>query len=229
MRPLRHAAPAACALTLFAVAPAHADQRVVAAPVNRYVTPRVTIAPGELLTFASQDPLAPHNVVARNVDIDGEPLFASGTIRNGEEAPVAGAEDLAAGSYPFYCTIHPAQMNGTLTVSGQPISTDATPPVLRARVASSSLRTVARRGTLLVRLTTDEAVSATVTARAFGTTLARRSVLLDPGAHTVAMKLKPAALQAVRSRSRMSIGLTLSAQDGEGNPGAAAAKRTLRR
>lgn len=230
MRALRATAPAACALALLVAAPALADQQIVAAPVDRYVTTAVTIAPGEALTFASRDPLASHNVVARDSDLDGAPLFGSATIRNGEQVPVNGVEDLPPGSYAFYCTIHPRAMNGTLTVSdsspGPPVPA---PPVLQARIDSSSLRALERRRALRVTLTADRGVRGTVTARARGTTLARRSVALRPGATTVSLRLTRAGLRALRKRPRVGIRLTLSARDAAGNAGAAAAQRTLRR
>jgi plastocyanin len=231
VRPLRAAAPAALALALLAVAPAQADQRIVAAPVDRYVTTAVTLAPGEALTFASQDPLAPHNVFARDTGPDGEPRFSSDTIRNGEEAPVNGVEDLDPGTYAFYCTIHPRQMNGTLTISGTPVAEaeDTTPPTLQARIDSSGLRTVERRKALRATLTADEAVGGSVTIRAFGATLARRTVSLRRGTTTVTLKLAAKALRRIRKRSRVDLTLAFSASDDAGNAATAAAKRTVRR
>ena len=229
MRSLRAAAAAALALTLLAVAPAQADQQIVAAPITRYVNPAVTIEPGEALTFANKDPLLPHNVTARDSAPEGSPLFSSATISGGAEAPVVGADALEPGTYAFYCTIHPAQMRGTLTVSGAAAEPDTTPPALQARIDSSSLRTLQRRKALLATLTSDEAVTGTVTVRASGTTLARRTVSLGPGATAVTLKLTTKGLRAVRRRSRASLTLTLSAEDEFGNPATASAKRTLRR
>src|SRR4051794_41760902 len=105
--------PAACALGLLVAAPALADQQIVAAPIDRYVTTAVTIAPGEALTFASRDPLAEHDVVARDTDLDGAPLFGSATIRNGQKTPVTGVGGPVPGSYPLHLPIHPQGMHGT--------------------------------------------------------------------------------------------------------------------
>jgi plastocyanin len=229
VRPLHAAAVAALALVLLAVAPAQADQRIVAAAVIRYVTRTVTIAPGEPLTFLNQDPLLPHNVTARDNAPDGTPLFGSVTISGGKETPVVGAEALDPGTYAFYCTVHRAQMNGTLTVSGTAAEPDTTPPVLEARIDTAGLRGIERRKALLVTLTTDEAVTATATVRGSATTLARHAVTLGPGATAVALKLTAKGLRALRRRSRASLTLTISAQDGFGNAGTVSAKRTLRR
>jgi plastocyanin len=229
MRPLRLAAPAAVVLVLLAGPPAQADQQIVAAPVDRFVVSDITIAPGETLTFASRDSLAPHNVTARDNGADGRPLFASATIGGGDTAPVTGADKLAPGSYAFFCTIHPTQMNGTLNVSGQPVAADTTAPVLGARIDSGGLRTLEQTRTLLTTLTASESVTATVKVRAFDVTLASRTVSLAPGATAVVLKLTAAGLRGIRKRSRVNLKITVSGRDGAGNAGTGSAKRTLRR
>ncbi len=229
MRPLRNAAPAAIAFALLGVVPAQADQQITAAPVDRYVNPAVTIAPGERLTFASQDPIAPHNVTARDNGADGTPLFASATIGGGDAAPVIGTDTLGVGDYAYFCTIHPTQMKGMLTVSGEPVAADTTAPAVSARVDSSSLRTLDQRESLLLTITSSETVTATITARAFDTTLGRHSVSLAPGATAVALKLTAKGLRGIRKRSRVTIKITISAEDGAGNTGRGSGKRALKR
>jgi plastocyanin len=91
-----------------------ADQKTVTARNFAYEPTPTTVDSGESLFFANADG-APHNVVARQNGTDGKPAFASDTIGQNETTPVRGVEQLLAGSYPFYCTIHP-QMAGTLTV-----------------------------------------------------------------------------------------------------------------
>lgn len=229
MRLLRAAPAAALVIAVLAAAPAQADQQIVAAPVNRFVNPDVSIAPGERLTFANQDLLPPHNVTARDNDPAGAPLFASATIGGGDVAPVAGTNKLGPGTYGFYCTIHPVQMNGTLTVSGDPVAPDTARPTLAARVDSGSLRALERRKALLATLSSDEAVTGDVTVRAFGVTLARRTISVGTGATAVALKLTARGLRGVRKRSRVGLTLTFTAADGAGNTASASAQRTLRR
>ena len=229
MRSFRTAAPAALAFALLGVAPAQADQQIVAAPVDRFVNTAVTIAPGERLTFASQDPFIRHNVTARDNGGDGLPLFASATIGGGDVAPVVGTDKLGPGDYAFFCTIHPAQMNGTLTVAGDPVAPDTTPPALGARIDSSSLRALAQRKALLLTLTSSEAVTVTVTARAFDTTLGQRTVSLGPGATAVVLKLTAKGLRGIRKRSRVNVAVSLSGEDGAGNTAGGAGTRTLKR
>ena len=129
----------------------------------------------------------------------------------------------------FFCTVHPTLMNGTLTVAGEPVAADTTPPALTVRVDSASLRALEQRRALLLTLTSSEAVTATVTARAFNTTLGQRSVSLAPGATAVVLKLTAKGLRGIRKRSQVNVRITMRAEDGAGNAGAGAGKRTLKR
>ena len=98
-------------------APAAGDQaetRTVTARNFAYEPTPTTMAPGDSLLFSNED-AAPHDVRSRDTKPDGSPLFGSATISAGQTTPVEGVEQLAAGNYPFYCSIHP-QMAGTLAV-----------------------------------------------------------------------------------------------------------------
>src|ERR1044071_2898513 len=95
------------ALLVLLVAPAQADQEVVAAATKVYVNPDVTIQQGEALTFHNTEVGIPHDVTAAEQGADGRPLFASDTIRGDASAPVVGADALPPGSYAFFCSIHP--------------------------------------------------------------------------------------------------------------------------
>ncbi|HTN24228.1 MAG TPA: plastocyanin/azurin family copper-binding protein [Solirubrobacteraceae bacterium] len=229
MRSLRFAAPAALAFALLGVVPAQADQQITAAPVDRYVNTSVTIAPGERLTFTSQDPIMPHNVTARDNGADGRPLFSSATIGGGDTAPVVGTDKLEPGAYAFFCTVHPTLMNGTLTVAGDPVNADTTPPDVSARVDSTGLRALDQRKAILLTLSASEAVTVDVTVRAFDTTLAKRTVSLAAGATAVALKMTAKGLRGIRKRSRVNLKIVMSAEDGAGNTATSIGKQTLKR
>lgn len=95
---------------------AGAGSTVVAGPgafATTYATPEMVLAAGQPLYFVNND-LPQHNVVATDMS-GGAPLFQSRLVGIGEQATVDGAEKLKAGSYNFYCTIHPG-MRGTLLV-----------------------------------------------------------------------------------------------------------------
>jgi plastocyanin len=83
-----------------------------------YLTTELTMVEGMTLQFANGDQVV-HDVVARTRDASGQRLFASRMIGAGEVAPVTGTQDLPAGTYPFFCSIHTG-MVGTLEVVGLP-------------------------------------------------------------------------------------------------------------
>jgi plastocyanin len=65
------------------------------------------------IRFANNDAGIPHNVEIK--DASGAAVFV-GEIFNGVETRVYDVPALAAGDYPFLCTVHP-NMTGTLTAS----------------------------------------------------------------------------------------------------------------
>lgn len=108
----------------------------LAASLN-YLTPDVTIAPGETLTYSNFDLVANHDVTSRDlyrpkpkckiVKRKGkrrrkctrptpELLFQSELIGFGESSTVRGTERLKSGrTYEYFCSIHPS-MTGTVSV-----------------------------------------------------------------------------------------------------------------
>jgi plastocyanin len=73
-----------------------------------YLTPTVTIAQGETVSYTNADNVK-HNVAST----DG--LFRSELADLGETVPVAGTEKLKPGTYQFVCDPHPG-MKGQLVV-----------------------------------------------------------------------------------------------------------------
>lgn len=65
------------------------------------------------LSFDNQDAAIPHDVVIN--DAAGAPVFKTDTFP-GVETRTYPVGPLAAGSYPFLCSVHPTTMTGTLTV-----------------------------------------------------------------------------------------------------------------
>ena len=95
---------------------------------------------------------APHNVTALGKGPDGGPLFASETIPQGTSSVVDGTQYLAAGSYPFYCTLHGNSMSGDLIVDGGK-GTIVPRPKIGVAIPAQKLRAVRRTGKLKVRVT----------------------------------------------------------------------------
>jgi plastocyanin len=231
----------ACAV-LGAPAPALAEKVVEAQTVWRFDASEYMLDQGEVLTFKNADTASPgpHNVTATDKGPDGKPLFASETIGNGKQAPVGGAQQLAAGSYDFICTVHPF-MAATLVVSdrGAPSTApppaappaDTTAPKVRSSLARSSLRTALRRGHLVAVLASDERVTLrlALVARLHGRTVTLGRADAAGRSLHVAIRLSPAGRRALRGLKRATVTLLVEARDDAGNLTAKKASRTLRR
>jgi plastocyanin len=117
-----------------AVTAAIGDQQITAVFHDEYGTPTVTIDQGQSVSFQNGD-IDTHNVTASQTDANGNPLFSSTSIGSGKSAVVSGTQYLHAGTYTFFCTLHPF-MQGTLVVTSQ--GTPQTPPGQTAPTTSTS-------------------------------------------------------------------------------------------
>jgi glucose/arabinose dehydrogenase len=106
------------ALTLIP-APVSAADATVTTSGMAFVPDELTINRGDGLIHHNADAFD-HNVTSVDTGIDGTPLFSGDTIGPGQTTRVEGVEELAPGSYEFYCSIHSSTMRGTLTVEGAP-------------------------------------------------------------------------------------------------------------
>jgi plastocyanin len=137
---------ATTALMLLSAPAARADEEIVAATPSRYTNAQVTIDQGERLTFRNTD-IVMHDVVSDAAGSVNGHLFASDTVGNGSSSFVEGSQYLTTGSYTFFCSVHPEQMKGTLTVTsaGTPAPRpgsggEAPPPPLAATLAKRSAK-----------------------------------------------------------------------------------------
>jgi plastocyanin len=124
-----------------------------------------------------------HNVTGKGRGPDGRRLFRSRDIRSGT-SPVDGVQYLAAGTYPFECTLH-LGMEATLIVDSA--GTPKARPRVVAAVLRQTLERVRRTGRLRIRLRSSTgAQDVAVTARGAGALLARGSNIdLGKGASRV--------------------------------------------
>lgn len=108
-------------------------------------------AQGETSKFINPaDSEAFHNLTSTELGPDGEDLFASETIPVDSSSPVAGSQYLAAGTYPFVCTLHPG-MSGDLTVDST--GTPAARPGLKLKVLNQKLEQVRKSGRIKFKAT----------------------------------------------------------------------------
>jgi plastocyanin len=219
------------------VATAQSDERVVAIPQSTYATQNVAIDEGEPLTFLNLDVLS-HDVTARDEGANGRPLFSTPLIGTGQEVPVEGADSVAPGEYPFFCTIHP-NMEGTLTVGGGDGGGGGGgdgangAPEVELEVLDSKVSQVRKAGVLRVEMTVDRAasmsVSASVKAGGEKSKLGKDSHdLPEGGSHVMEVKLSKRGKSALRGANKAKVTVTGRAKDSAGNTGKGKASKTLR-
>lgn len=223
-----HVRPLGLAAVLIALSASPAlaaDTQVRAVPLNRYETPEVTMNAGDRLVFANADVLSPHNLTAVSEDPAGTPLFATPTLSNGQTAVAAGSDELPAGSYGFFCTIHPTMMRGRVEVTGVP---DTRPPTATAALDGRRLTRVEKTGRLPVTIQTDESGGVTARARSKGHTVAKGASGLKPGTTRLSLKLTQAGRRLLRRTGRLSVTITFRVTDLAGNAATVTATRVLR-
>ena len=124
-----------------------ASEAITAVAGPAYGKSSFTIDRGTTATFDNQDGTATtHDVTA--FDTGGAknlPLFRSAEIGLGQ-TPVNGTASLGAGTYRFFCTVHPTQMTGQLVV------TPSASPTVAVKVLSRKIGPVAKSGKLKVKV-----------------------------------------------------------------------------
>ena len=101
--------------------PAGETARIVAGPgaaTAGYLLRTAVVPTGGTASLTNLDSTVMHNVVAKDKGPDNKPLFRSAFASGTQTVPIAGVENLAAGSYAFVCSIHESTMTGTLQVVG---------------------------------------------------------------------------------------------------------------
>ena len=148
-----------------------------------------------------------HNVTAYANGPDGKTLFRSGTISSGT-TPVNGTQYLSAGSYPFFCTIHPDTMQATLNVAG----TGLPRPTVDVAVSSRKLSKVLKKGKLAVKVRTTGAPEVALAAVLGKRTIATGTV--RAGGTTAALKLTKSGRQALAGKDKATVKVTGSIEFG---------------
>jgi plastocyanin len=164
-----------------------------------------TIDQGTVATFDNLDAgvTQQHDVTAVKNGRNGQPLFRSATISAGQ-VPVTGTDRLAAGTYHFFCSVHPTEMSGDLVVIGVPSG-------VTVKVLSRDLGGVVSSSKLKVKLTATVARSGiSLTASKGKKTLGtKRGVNLAAGAsQTVALRLSRAGRNTLKSSGSAKVKVT---------------------
>lgn len=129
------------------------EKVIIGERTERWEVPQRQMDEGATFLYDNMDPGVPHNVTSKATGPDGSPLFQSRTFKGRtQDRPVTGTEYLPAGTYGFYCTIHPFTTgNGELTVrrfGAGPVPR----PGARVVIVSRRLADVVRTGRLTVEV-----------------------------------------------------------------------------
>ncbi len=146
-----------------------------------------------------------HNVTAHQKGPDGGALFRTPTIPGGTTG-VQGTQYLSAGTYKFFCTIHPVTMQATLVVD--PNGTPQARPSATAKVRTKTISKAVKKGLLLAVTASTQVNGATVTAKLGKATIGKTTATLAAGAQTVKVKLSKSGKSKLSKKSSAKVSVT---------------------
>lgn len=207
---------------LLMAVPAAADQTIEAAATIRYVNPNITIAQGEKVTFVNNDSVQ-HDVSSTGDTADHKPLFESALIGRGGSSPVEGTQYLKTGKYDFYCSVHPQQMTGTITVTsaGTPQHRPGDPYPATLKASSGKLSALKKAGGALkvtVHGTPGATATVSASAKVSGKTVklgSRSGKLGSGGSKGISIKLSSAARKAIAKVSKLVVTFKVKTSDSQ--------------
>jgi plastocyanin len=186
---------------------------------NAYNAPTYTMNQGERPTFTDGG-ANQHNVTARTNGPDNRALFSTPTLNGGQQAAVDGTQYLTAGTYTFFCTIHPTEMQATLVITGN--GTPQARPSATLTLRTKTISKAVKKG-LLVAVNASTAVSgATLTAKLGKATIGKTTTSLAAGAQNNKLKLSKAGKSKLQGKGTAKI--TVTADIPFGSPATAKAK-----
>lgn len=191
----------------------------IGATDNTYSAPQFQMDQGDRPAFTDNGALQ-HNVTARQNGPDGKALFTTPTLNGGQSAAVDGTQYLSAGSYTFFCTIHPTEMQATLVVTGNgtPQARPSASLTLRTKTISKAIK----KGLLVSVNASTQINGATLTAKLGKATIGKTTASLASGAQTTKVKLSKAGKSKLRKKGSAKV--TVTAEIPFGAPATAKAK-----
>lgn len=171
-----------------------------------YNAPSYTMSQGERPTFANGG-ANQHNVTAQQNGPDKRVLFSTPTLNGGGSAAVDGTQYLTAGTYTFFCTIHPTTMQATLVVTGN--GTPQARPSATAKLRTKTISKALKKGLQVAVTASTQVNGATVTAKLGKATLGKTGASLSAGAQNVKLKLSKAGKSKLRKKSSAKVTVTV--------------------
>ena len=186
--------------------------------------PTYTMDQGDNPPFLTNNgPANQHNVRARQDGPDKGPLFFSATLVPGQQAPVGGTQYLSAGAYPFFCTIHPTEMQGTLVITNN--GTPQARPSVTLEVRTKTISKALKKG-IVVAITPSPtpAISLLSLVAKLGKTTIGKAKFPSTSPHspTNVIQLSKAGKRKLRGKSKATVKVTADVLFGA--PGTAKAK-----
>jgi plastocyanin len=180
-----------------------ASDTIVAGPADSFSAPTYNADQGSLVPF--QNDGGSHNVTARQNGPDGAALFRSATTTSGI-TPVNGTQYLTAGAYPFFCTIHPTTMQGTLQVTGA--GTPQARPSATLKLRTKTISKALKKGLLVAVNATTQVGGAELTAKLGKATLGTTTTSLAAGTQTKTLKLSKTGKSRLRAKGKATVKMT---------------------
>jgi plastocyanin len=147
-----------------------------------------------------------HNVTAHQNGPDGKTLFRTPTISGGTTG-VQGTQYLSAGSYTFFCSVHPTTMQATLVVSSN--GTPQARPSAQVSVRSKKLAKVSKKGVLVAITSSAKVDGASLVAKLGNATIGKLDgVSLSAGQQFATVKLTKAGKSKLSKKSKASVSVT---------------------
>lgn len=212
--------------------PAEARDPTVNVGGFRYSPETVTIHPGDKVTWSWVGPDRNHTVTSdpgQAESFESHPGLPAASVTDGPPGETFGHTFRRAGTFGYFCRVHPYIRGEVTVVAPGARRPDTTPPTTKLRVLSSSLRSVVRRGRLRVRVTVDEKAKVRLTVKAAGRTIATKTVTFGAaGTRTVTLKLTRAGRRRLAGRTRVRVTVVARARDSAGNVRTERKSSTLR-
>jgi plastocyanin len=190
---------------------------IVAGPADSFSQPTYNTDQGEIVPF--QNLGGSHNVTARQPGPDGKAMFRSATTTSGT-VPVDGTQYLSSGDYPFFCTVHPTTMNGTLRVTGA--GTPQARPSASLKLRTKTISKALKKGLLVAVNASASIAGAELLAKLGKATIGKTTTSLSSGAQTKTLKLSKAGKSKLRTRAKATVKVTANIPFG--SPATAKAK-----
>ena len=147
-----------------------------------------------------------HNVTAHQNGPDGAALFRTPTISSGTTG-VQGTQYLSAGTYTFFCTVHPTTMQATLIVTGN--GTPQARPSGSLSVRSKKLAKVSKKGILVAVTASTTVDGASLTAKLGKTTIGKAGGLsFAAGQTSQTVKLSKAGRNKLKGKKKATVSVT---------------------